>query len=166
MPVTLYPMKFRPILKQVLWGGSKICSYKNNNILGIKPEDAQPISIEPYMMVDKRGGESKTYSVVKIGTQYWMAEDLLATSETDGSVLNQKDELKNSETSPCYISKQNSIFYNAAVINNSKIVPDGWKIPSSTDWSTLNAYIDGDAGNIKAANWIYKELIPSDITGL
>lgn len=138
---------------------------KNNNILGIKPEDAQPISIEPYMMVDKRGGESKTYSVVKIGTQYWMAEDLLATSETDGSVLNQKDELKNTETSPCYISKQNSIFYNAAVINNSKIVPDGWKIPSSTDWSTLNAYIDGDAGKIKAANWIYKELIPSDITG-
>jgi uncharacterized protein (TIGR02145 family) len=138
---------------------------KSNVISGTKPEDAQSISVEPYMMVDKRGGESKTYSVVKIGSQYWMAEDLVATTETDGSAISQKEELNDTETSPCYISKNGSIFYNEETINTLKMVPDGWKIPSETDWTALNVYIDGDARKVKAADWIYKDYIPSDITG-
>lgn len=44
MPVTLYPMKFRPILKQVLWGGSKICSYKNLDVQESKVGESWEIS--------------------------------------------------------------------------------------------------------------------------
>ena len=37
-------MKFRPILKQVLWGGSKICSYKNLDVQESKVGESWEIS--------------------------------------------------------------------------------------------------------------------------
>ena len=79
--------------------------------------------------IDSRDG--RTYKTIKIGSQNWMAENLNYT--TTNSVCFNKD------ASNC--TKYGRL-YTWAAANGAKVCPNGWHLPSSTEWEILLAKID------------------------
>lgn len=96
--------------------------------------------------------DNNIYLIVQIGTQTWMAEDLRVTHYLNG------DDIETTSTSfaditsidsPKYqwsqiLGDANSRLYTFyAVIDNRKIAPAGWHIPSYSEWNTLIEYLGG-----------------------
>jgi uncharacterized protein (TIGR02145 family) len=84
--------------------------------------------------------DNKTYKVVKIGTQIWMAENLNY----------------NASGSKCYDNKESNCqkygrLYNLATAK--KACPSGWHLPSDTEWDILMVSVGGKktAGNFLKA---------------
>jgi uncharacterized protein (TIGR02145 family) len=102
---------------------------------------------------DERDGE--VYKWVKIGGQVWMAENLKATKYADGSSI--PNVTGNSEwtqlTSGAYCWYSNDIsnkatygaLYNWYAVNTGKLCPEGWHVPSDSEWTQLENFL-GDNG--------------------
>jgi uncharacterized protein (TIGR02145 family) len=106
---------------------------------------------------DTRDGE--TYKTVKIGTQVWMAENLKATKYNDGtaiSLVTDIDEWNANVWShlgtPAYCWYNNDAsnykstygaLYTWDALNNGKLCPIGWHVPSDDEWTTLINYLGG-----------------------
>ncbi|MDB5047237.1 MAG: hypothetical protein JWO30_308 [Fibrobacteres bacterium] len=103
-----------------------------------------------------KDGDGNEYETVKIGNQVWTAEHLRATKYADGTaipkVADQAGWANRATPAFCYyngMSNPDSIkrfgaLYNWHVINTKKLAPEGWHIPSETDWMALqNAMIAG-----------------------
>lgn len=111
--------------------------------------ETQAASVVDDLLVDVRGSESNTYKIVKIGTQYWMAENLRATRYADGTPLTAYGETQMTEWTAdktgSYVSglepdwvKIAGHLYSGYVIENEKgIAPAGWAIPSVDDCEAL-----------------------------
>ena len=81
------------------------------------------------------------YSIIKIGTHIWMAENLKTTKYNDGtSILNVTDDNQWSHLTSgasCY-----DYIYNWYAIDDSrKICPVGWHVSTNADWTTLVNYL-------------------------
>lgn len=117
--------------------------------------------------------DGNTYKTTTIGTQSWMAENLRVTRYADGTPLqlvNNQDSWNSvSEISKTYC------FYNddpgtaitygalykwAAAMNGAAassvtpsgvqgICPDGWHLPSESEWSTLEIFLGGTVSGSK-----------------
>ncbi|MCU4176449.1 FISUMP domain-containing protein [Carboxylicivirga sp. N1Y90] len=88
-----------------------------------------------------------TYKTVKIGTQWWMAENLavtnvpLVTNNDQWAVL----------TTPAYCwydndasyKKPYGALYNWYAVESGKLCPSGWHVPSDADWTILIGYLGG-----------------------
>lgn len=124
---------------------------KEGNIFQSKPEAPINVSIVKYTIRDTKNGIEE-YPIVKIGTQYWMQENLRATYYQDGSPISL---LKNLGKDPGYFKANDYdlYFYNGEAVNIKGIAPYGWKIPSLEDWDKLNSYISGDASLLKSGEW-------------
>ena len=97
--------------------------------------------------------DGNSYWAVKIGNQIWTAENLRTTKYNDGTEIPL--EKSNSDwvnlTSPgyCYFNQmtnQDSIrkfglLYNWYAIDNKKIAPKGWHVPTDAEWTTLENYL-------------------------
>lgn len=66
---------------------------EKGEILLEETEDPISIDIVSYTIRDIRKGNTYEYPIVKIGTQYWMREDLCATGYRNGTTLNKKTQL-------------------------------------------------------------------------
>jgi uncharacterized protein (TIGR02145 family) len=112
---------------------------------------------EPGSIKDRDGN---TYTIIRIGEQYWLAENLKTTSFNDGSPILRldNDSLWITNTNGAYsvyphdsISNFNSeeevvnsygLLYNwAAVINAKGICPAGWRVPNDYDLLILELYV-------------------------
>lgn len=122
----------------------------------------------------KDSRDNKTYSTVLIGTQCWMAQNLNvgtkitgATAQTSNSTIekycyNDNDANCNiygglyqwAEAMQYYNGATNSATWNPAPSGNVKgICPDGWHIPTSSEWTTLKTYLgDGAGGKMKSTD--------------
>lgn len=136
-----------------------------NKMVFVKPEDLQLVKVVPDMMVDRRGGETQSYPIVKIGTQYWIAEDIATTLNVDGTKIEKRDVLDITEKIACFLSNNGSIFYNFVALNTGKLVPVGWKVPNEGEWGMLQSYINDDTTKLGASDWVYKGILSNDITG-
>jgi len=136
-----------------------------NKLVLAKPEEFQVVKIMPEMMVDKRSDEIQSYPIVKIGTQYWIAEDIATTLYVDGTKIEKRDILDITEKTACFLSNNGSIFYNFVALNTGKLVPRGWKVPSEVEWGMLQSYIKDDTSKLGASDWVYKGVLSNDITG-
>jgi len=108
-------------------------------------------SQETGTFTDSRDG--KTYKTVKIGDQWWMAENL--NFETDRSICLNKDSLviKYSDvivdtsiykllSDPNICTKYGRLYdFDDALI----VCPKGWHIPSNNEWNILINYLGGDS---------------------
>lgn len=117
-------------------------------------ETNNPISIDivSHTIRDIRKGDSYEYPIVKIGTQYWMREDLCATAYRDGTTLNKQTQLGEGAG---YFRPQNTetYLYNGEVILDGNLAPVGWRIPNSDDWQALKGYTEDNASILKAGEW-------------
>lgn len=149
--------------------------------IGLSAEgDTEATQLVDDLIVDVRGTESNTYKIVKVGTQYWMAENLRATRFADGSAMasyseTQMDEWK-ADKDGCFLSGRDADwvklvghFYNGYVIENAKgIAPQGWAIPTVDECELLKA-----AGGKYTVNfrddrpdmWDSPKAAPNNITG-
>ena len=80
---------------------------------------------------------------IRIGNLEWATEDLKLTVTTDGKELTLiETELDWKEAFekniPCYMKSKHpggGLLYNVQATSN--ITPDGWQIPSSSDWKSI-----------------------------
>lgn len=100
--------------------------------------------------------DGNTYKTIQIGTQIWMAENLKTTkynnSETIYTTIPTTLDIT-SEVTPKYQWVYEGDEINASVygrlytwhtINDSrKVCPQGWHVPSDSEWSTLSDYLGG-----------------------
>lgn len=98
--------------------------------------------------------DGNIYNIVQIGEQFWMASNLRVTKLNDGTPI-KKNDRKLSEwsnyTEPAYIAynfdetnvAKYGYLYNKFNVNSEKICPEGWSVPSSTDWDILAEYLGG-----------------------
>ena len=99
--------------------------------------------------------EGNLYNVVTIGSQNWMVENLRTTVYNDGSGIPYAG--SNTDwtvfDTPGYSWYDYNIenkylfgaLYNWPVVNSGKLCPDGWHIPSDSEWSVLSDYLGGES---------------------
>ncbi|MEY3323276.1 MAG: hypothetical protein RLZZ417_2859 [Bacteroidota bacterium] len=105
--------------------------------------------------------DGNTYNTVLIGTQCWTKENLKVTKYNDGSNITldasggnfgtasetwtsqpagARTIYKNDNT---YFANYGYLYNWYAATDNRKICPDGWHIPSDSEWSTLETFLGG-----------------------
>jgi len=114
---------------------------------GCKKKETPPRVIETSTVTDIEGREYKT---VKIGNQWWMAENLAVTRFNDSTALNfvdisSSDSAWANASGAAYTSLNNGQYgflYNFAVVENTKnIAPEGWHVPTDEEWLMLEKEI-------------------------
>ena len=129
---------------------------EDNSISISKPENPLPVRLQEDVLTDIRNTETKTYPIVKIGIQYWMGRSLEAARYTDGKTITLKKDF--TATAGYYTGKyqdapQNFYFYNSEAVISGKLSPQGWNIPTETEWEQLKQYINNDASKLKSGPW-------------
>ena len=97
--------------------------------------------------------DGNIYNIVKIGKQWWMAENLKVTHYRNGDNLpnnSDDDEWDKPLGAWCSYNNDNNnidIFgrlYNWFAVNDSRgLAPEGWHIPTDEEWETLVSYLGG-----------------------
>ena len=97
--------------------------------------------------------DGNVYKTVKIGNQWWMAENLKVTKYKDGSAIPNvtKGTLWNGLTTGAYCNydnKESNVatygrLYNWYAINTGNLCPTGWHVPTDAEWTTLTDYLGG-----------------------
>ncbi len=97
--------------------------------------------------------DGNNYPVVKIGTQFWMAENLRTSTFQNGASIPYSTESTCNEAalSGCWSCEPSRYQYNMYAIDNL-IVPLGWHIPSDEEWQ-------------KKINFLGSELFPHSSWG-
>jgi len=90
-----------------------------------------------WTVADKDGN---TYNTVYIGTQTWMAENLRATKNRDGSAVSVN--WCNGDSSANSKKTYGALYYGNTITDS--IAPKGWHLSTTTDWKTLSTYL-GDS---------------------
>ena len=99
--------------------------------------------------------DGNTYKTVQIGRQCWMAENLRTIHYANGDAIGAGDIATYSSSSPyCYKFKNlKGLLYNWPAVMNYQasslknpsgvqgVCPDGWHVPSYTEWQSLIMYI-------------------------
>ena len=107
--------------------------------------------------------DGNVYKTIGIGTQIWMAENLKTTRLNDGIKipLIKEDTAWAYVYAPayCFYNNDSALFgntygalYNFYAVNTEKLCPDGWRVPSKSDWEILSDFLGGDrksAGKLK-----------------
>ncbi|MFH2037606.1 MAG: FISUMP domain-containing protein [Candidatus Zixiibacteriota bacterium] len=101
--------------------------------------------------------DSNVYPTVKIGDQWWMAENLKVTHFRNGDTIpiELNGPAWEALTNGAYCKYDNNddsagifgLLYNwYAATDVRNIAPEGWHVPSETEWSALNAFLGANAG--------------------
>jgi uncharacterized protein (TIGR02145 family) len=78
------------------------------------------------------------YKVVKIGDQYWMAENLRTSRCKDGTLVESYWWYNNDSSA---YEKPYGKLYNWYAVNTSKLCPTGWHVPSISECKTLILFL-------------------------
>lgn len=125
-------------------------------INGCDEPTLEPIT-ETGTMLDVEGNE---YNTVKIGNQWWMAENLRVTSFRSGIAIGRIDDNEQwkNTLAPAYTIYNNTaapgLLYNFFAVDNSEqIAPEGWHIPTDEDWKELEEYLGMVVSELDKTNW-------------
>jgi uncharacterized protein (TIGR02145 family)/uncharacterized repeat protein (TIGR02543 family) len=103
-----------------------------------------------------KDADGNVYHEVRIGNQVWMVENLKTTKYRDGSMIpfgrDSAIWVYNDSPKYCWVNGDSSYknpygaLYNWYVVdpaNPKKVAPQGWHVPSDTEWWTLVEYLGG-----------------------
>jgi len=103
------------------------------------------------------GNDGKTYTTIKIGSQWWMMENLKETKYRNGNAIPNVTDgstwaglasgarcaYNNSETT----ANTYGYLYNWHAVDDSRnLAPSGWRVPTDADWTALTNYLGSHAG--------------------
>ncbi|TCO10991.1 fibrobacter succinogenes major paralogous domain-containing protein [Natronoflexus pectinivorans] len=107
--------------------------------------------------------EGNNYQTIIIGSQEWMAENLRTTKYNDGTPINDVDTWNTSTTGNYAWYNDDSGYqnpfgalYNWQAVETGKLCPDGWRVPTNSDWQELENHLGGAAvagGKLKATSY-------------
>ena len=103
--------------------------------------------------------EGNVYSTVIIGNQEWMAENLKVTHYRDGDPISTENYSFYNDDQINF-EKYGNLYDWHAVDDERNIAPEGWHIPSDSEWLELITYLGGEGvagGKLKQEgfdNWI------------
>jgi len=123
--------------------------------------------------------DGNSYSTVTIGTQEWMAENLMTTKYNDGTAI---PNVTNTTTWTWlttgayiwynnYAATSHGALYNWFTIITGKLCPIGWHVSSNAEWTTLTTYLGGESvagGKLKetgTSNWSSPNTSATNETG-
>jgi len=123
--------------------------------------------------------EGNVYKTVTIDTQVWLAENLKTTKYNDGAsipiVTNDANWRVNTSGAYCWYNNnapQNKntygALYNWYAVNTGKLCPTGWHVPSKSEWTVLESFLNGYGGKLKeagTAHWPAPNLDGTNATG-
>ena len=100
--------------------------------------------------------DGNVYKTIKIGSQWWMAENLKVTKYRDGSPIpNRTNKIEwASIKTGAYCNYDNTAskstiygkLYNWYAVNDSrKIAPTGWHVPTDEEWTILTIFLAGES---------------------
>ncbi|MCG2714805.1 MAG: fibronectin type III domain-containing protein, partial [Candidatus Marinimicrobia bacterium] len=141
----------------------RIQAYTNSNLSDYSEEVLTNINVA----IDRDGN---VYKVVKIGDQYWMAENLKVTHYRNGDAIPKVTDNNtwNYLTTGAYCIYDNDdsnadtygSFYNWYAVNDSRgLAPAGWHIPTDAECQTLVDYCGGNSvagGKLKSISGWYE----------
>jgi uncharacterized protein (TIGR02145 family) len=116
-------------------------------------------TIETGTVTDKDGN---TYATVKIGDNWWMAENLRVTVYRDSSVINK---IESTDSDSSWASQQigactytndtlYGLLYNYSAVTDSRgIAPDGWHIATDEEWMQLEMEIGMSEDQVNLLGW-------------
>jgi uncharacterized protein (TIGR02145 family) len=107
----------------------------------------KPLTVNATSLASVTDVDGNLYKVVKIGDQFWMAENLKTTKYNDGSDIpniTDNTEWKNA-TDGAYCWHKNDIdtykelgaLYNWHVVGTGKLAPKGWHVPTEKEFDIL-----------------------------
>jgi uncharacterized protein (TIGR02145 family) len=115
--------------------------YQFYRIVVTKPDTAGvQITMTPLDTGTLTDGEGNVYKTVRIGNQYWTAENLRTTKYNDGSSIGSGCVFYNNTTDAAAKKKWGAL-YAITVVKTGKIAPTGWHVPTNVDWDTLQNYL-------------------------
>ncbi len=106
-----------------------------------KPKTKEPIVFETGTVTDTDG---KVYKTVKIGEQWWMAEDLKVIKYRDSTAIKKIDDNVqwSNDIAGAYVINNGNYYYNWYALTNAKqLAPEGWHIPSDKEWKILEQHL-------------------------
>jgi uncharacterized protein (TIGR02145 family) len=108
--------------------------------------------------------DGNVYQSVKIGTQTWTVTHFRSTKYNDGTAIplitDNTAWANRTAGAYCYYNnstnaEENKHFgalYNWHAVNTGKLAPAGWRLPSNTDWTTLENYLMANGFNYDGTN--------------
>ena len=135
-----------------------------------KPYEKQNFEITNDMNVDVTLIRSLTdidgnvYTTVKIGNQWWIAENLKVTHYRNGDPIpniSDSTEWVSSTTGVlCHYGNNDAnastygCIYNWFAVNDNRgLVPEGWHVPSDEEWKELEMYLGMSQADADDTNW-------------
>lgn len=125
-------------------------------ITSCKKENAEP-EAETGLVTDI---DNNVYKTIKIGNQWWMAENLRVKTFRNGVPVyeaQENDQWINTISAYCLYDNNNNapgLLYNwLAVTDINNIAPEGWHIPTDNDWKELEKYLGMSQGEADKQNW-------------
>jgi uncharacterized protein (TIGR02145 family) len=128
--------------------------------LSCKKDDA---NLEPVKDID--GNE---YTVVKIGDQYWMTENLKVSKYKDGTTIatGLSDSAWDATAAGAYalhgdLASNNEVYgklYNWHAASSGKLAPTGWHVPTRAEWTQLVEFLGGSSvagGKLKSTSSLW-----------
>ena len=114
------------------------------------PTQSQTVT---FTFVNCTDADNNHYTVVQIGTQLWMQENLKTTHYRDGTAIpNVTDSLTwGSLTTGAYCNFHNDIaegdyygrLYNFYAVSDARnIAPAGWHVASNSEWNVMGKFLD------------------------
>ncbi len=118
--------------------------------LSCKKSAEDPSGVEVGQVFDIDGN---VYTVIKIGSQSWMKENLKTTRFNNGTaiplVTSGISWSITSDPAFCWYANNSSnkdkygAMYNWYAVNTSVLCPEGWRVPTNNDWTILTDYLGG-----------------------
>ena len=124
-----------------------------------KEDENEERIIEKGSVTDSEG---KVYQTVKIGNQWWMAENLAVKKFNNGEPIPYVDSQDPdadwaSQTGAAFtftLDSTKGFLYNYACLTDLRgIVPSGWRVPTDEDWKQLEKSIGMSSTEIDATAW-------------
>lgn len=105
--------------------------------------------------------DGNVYNTVKIGSKWWMAENLKVSRYNNGDSITYISQGKpDSDWSDlksggyCYYDEKFGFLYNFYTMSDSrKIAPEGWHIPTDSEWKELETALGMSAEDTEKLNW-------------
>ena len=122
---------------------------------GCKEEEPVAPQAETGTLTDIDGN---TYKTIKIGDQWWMAENLKVKTYRNGAVvkysLSQSDWIDSSASYCMYDNNSGApgLLYNWFAVNR-ELAPAGWHIPTDAEWKKLEEYLGMSGSDVSGNGW-------------
>jgi uncharacterized protein (TIGR02145 family) len=141
--------------------GSKTIKLEVVDTGGLKGNITHEITVIPTTLTDNDGN---VYKIVKIGDQWWTAQNLKVTHYRNGDALpivTNNTQWANLTTGACCSFGNNEAnvatygrLYNWYAASDSRnIAPEGWHVPSMAEWQQLEMYLGMSQADANKTGW-------------